>query len=816
MEMEQELQWNAAQSIVIGVDLVAAAKQHLDFLGAVDRNRWLYEGPGLDKAINRYYSCWLPLLAKHSESPFFQGTLVVPLDCEWIWHCHRLNPVRYKSDCEQLYGAILGNHNVVSSVKGASKEETEQVWKQLYPTEPYELDLARALSDEPAKRFEHTKCSDYDLVSAVKRQSPFFYQVSRPHMNSELYLEGAVARYRGFLHLIRRNKERSIRCFCVPTYDIDLIWHTHQLHPISYCKDLVEIIGKVLEHDDTDSDREKGKKLDTGFSKTTAQWEKTYGCRYWRAGAMYRGNAPLPLAICHDSPNTLTKKVVVAHKDQRLFHLPERKVLEVMLEFVGLRNVPEEHRGRLFVSFSKEQPDSIFNAKRRLNILSESGNKQVAYFQCQASGKLLFELMSQSSSNLPLLKPAKTVGSVSVSLEELLSPASNLTMEKWLELVPNSNLVSSKPICLRVAISVTMPTTAPYVLHMVRSRPFSKSSCLFPLPGKGQNWTRIIDEDGEEIISLQMRDFNKSKGKSDSVLRQEVIAVTKSGETRTLAEFVGTEWSLIDAQWSISFHNNQNGDGHLLKLTGPRNIRYFTGRKLDYQPKHCEKQRRENEFMTAIEFSAEHPYGKALAMVDLKFGVINVKEDWLLIPGTITAFILCDILRKEGYDGLSASGQNLKDKCSNQDVAYHAENNKISCGVDFKVNDHHKEDGGGESGYRFKSGGFGAVVGNVSDYLEVEDGGEESGYRLKSGGCGSGCGGGCGGGCGSGGGCGGSVANVSNHHKEDGGGESGYGLKSGGCGSGCGGGCGGCGTFVGNVNDHRKEDTTETTKIVAA
>ncbi|WMV33118.1 hypothetical protein MTR67_026503 [Solanum verrucosum] len=98
------------------------------------------------------------------------------------------------------------------------------------------------------------KCSTYDLVSVVKRQSPFFYQVSRPHMTSEVYLDGAVARYKGFLHLIRRNKERSIDSFSVPTYDIDLIWHTHQLHPISYCKDLVDIMGKVLNHDDTDSD----------------------------------------------------------------------------------------------------------------------------------------------------------------------------------------------------------------------------------------------------------------------------------------------------------------------------------------------------------------------------------------------------------------------------------------------------------------------------------------------------------------------------------------------------------------------------------
>ncbi|EOY15545.1 Uncharacterized protein TCM_034564 [Theobroma cacao] len=58
-------------------------------------------------------------------------------------------------------------------------------------------------------------------------------------------------------------------------------------------------MGKILEHDDTDSDRAKGKKLDNGFSETTKQWEDTFGSRYWRAGAMYRGNAPSPLeSIC--------------------------------------------------------------------------------------------------------------------------------------------------------------------------------------------------------------------------------------------------------------------------------------------------------------------------------------------------------------------------------------------------------------------------------------------------------------------------------------------------------------------------------------
>lgn len=86
--------------------------------------------------------------------------------------------MRYKSDCEELYGTILDNHNVVSSVEGTSKEETEQVWKLMYPDEPYEMDATRALSNDTSKQISGVeKCTKYDLVYAVKRQSSFFYQV---------------------------------------------------------------------------------------------------------------------------------------------------------------------------------------------------------------------------------------------------------------------------------------------------------------------------------------------------------------------------------------------------------------------------------------------------------------------------------------------------------------------------------------------------------------------------------------------------------------------------------------------------------------
>ncbi|XP_030974427.1 glycine-rich domain-containing protein 1 [Quercus lobata] len=756
MEVKQEFEWNEAQKIVISVDLVAAAKLQLQFLAAVDRNRYLYEGPALEWAIYRYNACWLPLLAKHSKSQISEGPLVVPLDCEWVWHCHRLNPVQYKTDCEKLYGRILDNSNVVSSVQGNCNRQTEEIWNRMYPEEPYNFNITRALSENVSQMLSGLeKYTKYDLVSAVKRQSPFFYQVSRPHMNDGLFLEGAVARYKGFLHLIKSNRDKSVKCFCVPTYDIDLIWHTHQLHPVSYCNDLIKLLGKVLEHDDMDSDRTKGKKLDVGFSVTTKQWEEAFGTRYWRAGAMYRGTAPSPVTTTPFLSDMTGKEVVASKEFQKIIQFPQLKVVEVLLEFVGVKNLPEGHKGSLSVSFCKIQPDSLFNAKRKLSILSESGEKQVASFQCEPTGELQFELISHSTSNLPITRAPKILGSASLSLQDFLEPVSKLSVEKWLELVPISSNVITKPICLRVSVSFTVPSPAPCVFQMIFSRPFSKNSCFFPLPGKVQHakrLTHVTDETGAEVISLQMRD-SKDKVKENCIPRKEVIGITTSGETLTLAEAAGTGWSLMDSQWSLYLQKKSSLDGHLFELMGSRMVKIFPGRKLEYEPKHCEKHRSEQDFMTAIEFSKEDPYGKAVALLDLKSGFLRVKEDWMLVPGITSAFILTDIFKKGGYHGLTVNCKNLEMHGQTEEV------DEVHEGKKSKLTT--------------------SVANEVELNVDVAEGNAAIPEKvgLSSGGCGGGCGSGCGSGCG--GGCG----NM---------------MKSGGCG-GCGSGCGGCGGGCGNL-----------------
>lgn len=178
------------------------------------------------------------------------------------------------------------------------------------------------------------------------------------------------------------------------------------------------------------------------------------------------------------------------------------------MEFVEVKNLSEIHKGKVSVLFSKAQPDGIFNIKKKLTIQSEWGQKQVAMFQCQPTGYLVFELVSQSDSNFSLSTKDEIVGSCFIPMEDFFGSVSKLSVEKWLDVVPNSGTFSSEPIRLRVAASCTLPTPAPHMVQMLRSSPLTKRSCFFPLPGMvrfAKSWTQIINAAGDEIIRLRMR-----------------------------------------------------------------------------------------------------------------------------------------------------------------------------------------------------------------------------------------------------------------------------------------------------------------------
>lgn len=53
---------------------------------------------------------------------------------------------------------------------------------------------------------------------------------------------------------------------------------------------------------------------------------------------------------------------------------------------------------------------------------------------------------------------------------------------------------------------------------------------------------------------------------------KEVIGITECGERFTLAEFVGTGWSLMNSQWLLQSSKNSNEDHHIFELVGNKMV----------------------------------------------------------------------------------------------------------------------------------------------------------------------------------------------------------------------------------------------------
>ncbi|KAK7469974.1 hypothetical protein VKT23_001411 [Stygiomarasmius scandens] len=132
-----------------------------------------------------------------------------------------------------------------------------------------------------------------DLIGAVIRQNTFVTKMYDLGWTNPTFFDGkesenetvlyhAIARYHAFLDLINANPES----FFVPTLDIDLAWHTHQLMSNKYKNDCMKLIGKFIDHDDK---VEEGK-LSKSFDETCRAWKDRFGIRYAHCGCPIPGN----------------------------------------------------------------------------------------------------------------------------------------------------------------------------------------------------------------------------------------------------------------------------------------------------------------------------------------------------------------------------------------------------------------------------------------------------------------------------------------------------------------------------------------------
>ncbi|KAI8954979.1 hypothetical protein F4801DRAFT_587161 [Xylaria longipes] len=87
-----------------------------------------------------------------------------------------------------------------------------------------------------------------------------------------------VTKYERFTAIMSKHPTQ----IAVPTLDVDLAWHTHQLSPASYYKSMCSKTGRFIDHDDKIDEN----KLSTSFEWTSKVYQELYGevyseCTCW-------------------------------------------------------------------------------------------------------------------------------------------------------------------------------------------------------------------------------------------------------------------------------------------------------------------------------------------------------------------------------------------------------------------------------------------------------------------------------------------------------------------------------------------------------
>jgi hypothetical protein len=280
---------------VFSCDLVEESRKHVRFLQELYTYGVLL-APVSAKSLDRYLNQWLSLVAREiAYDP--EAQLVPPPDVAWLWHCHRLAPMNYERHVRSQYGGVLLEACPSFSFQREDSPEeiaflTRDAWYAAFPYEPFFLQDKDKDEFEPPARFIDN-CRDleaFDLITSTKNQSTFLWQVSGPKFSNQDFLHQAVENYHKFLKLSSVG-EKALPL--VPTYQIDLMWHTHILASLrGYQVDCLAIRGVKFDHDDSLNDRAPGASLDVAFRATEKLWKEAYGQEFVVAGGMYRGEPP--------------------------------------------------------------------------------------------------------------------------------------------------------------------------------------------------------------------------------------------------------------------------------------------------------------------------------------------------------------------------------------------------------------------------------------------------------------------------------------------------------------------------------------------
>eukprot|EP00475_Leptophrys_vorax_P007334 TRINITY_DN14645_c0_g1_i1.p1 TRINITY_DN14645_c0_g1~~TRINITY_DN14645_c0_g1_i1.p1 ORF type:complete len:472 (-),score=103.16 TRINITY_DN14645_c0_g1_i1:134-1459(-) len=241
------------------------------------------------------YKCFMYLHKLYPDSLF-----VPTLDIEMVWRSHCIRPSMYKRDCEANSGKIIphqaGKAKVaLLEIQQPALLETVKLWKLHFNSdyitgfEPdslptsmqgaldrdywFESGLEWECIPEDQKVVEvQVSLNEADLIEDRK----WFVAVEKAVEENVLRiglklwpcLMKSYERYL-FMYLITPSDQLAN-----PTLLIDMAWHAHMQDPEAYIKDMMNIVGEVLDHDPSLP------QTPSRIQATSQAWQDQFGAKY--------------------------------------------------------------------------------------------------------------------------------------------------------------------------------------------------------------------------------------------------------------------------------------------------------------------------------------------------------------------------------------------------------------------------------------------------------------------------------------------------------------------------------------------------------
>ncbi|KAK4225651.1 hypothetical protein QBC38DRAFT_482407 [Podospora fimiseda] len=281
-------------------------------------------------------------------------TSLPPIDIMMVWHSFMLNPCHYSDFCKAtrpdgagVHGIpwSLVNETIADDAGACILPQSKDNHTDLLYLDASLLTIIEANGQSGIKtlqpmaaKYPHEDTGSsplglsvplpLDLAAAVHRQMIFTLKMARfgwihsPNTNS--ILQRAVARYRNFFSLFSiAAGDHQV----VPTVDIDLVWHTHQLSPACYALfSTTATKGRFINHVDS---IEEGL-IRSGFERTEMLYQNIFGeeysiCSSWFCEAMRLKRE----GLFADDDGLMALQTLIAQFNQRSLQLGLSTVLDL-------------------------------------------------------------------------------------------------------------------------------------------------------------------------------------------------------------------------------------------------------------------------------------------------------------------------------------------------------------------------------------------------------------------------------------------------------------------------------------------------------